>query len=148
MWSRWLMHCIPSHTIVLHNNLPFQCAVKFEKIQLKRICSWIWLRYFSQKSYSIRRLDIYRIAYLLHMNYFYGRSLTAPILIFFYYIGKKEGLQDFLHKFTFCVSRKKEIYMICNHMRMSKWWLNFHFCVNYPYKVSCGKHDFTYLPIS
>lgn len=32
-------------------------------------------------------------------------------------------------------SWKKESHMVCNDVRVSKWWLNCHFCLNYPFKV-------------
>ncbi len=38
-------------------------------------------------------------------------------------------------KIFYCMfNRRKKLTQVWNNLRMSKWWYNFHFCVNYPFK--------------
>jgi len=41
-----------------------------------------------------------------------------------------------LHNIFLCVHQKKEIIQVCNNLKVSKWWQNFHFWVEYPFKIS------------
>ncbi len=59
--------------------------------------------------------------------------------IFFSYYGsqwcpKTAWLQTFFKISSFVFSRTKKCIQVWNYLRVSKWWQNFHFWVNYPVK--------------
>ncbi len=61
--------------------------------------------------------------------------------VFFSYYGsqwcpKTAWLQTFFKISSFVFSRTKKFIQVWNYLRMSKWWQNFHFWVNYPFKPS------------
>ncbi len=58
--------------------------------------------------------------------------------IFFSYYGsqwcpKTAWLQTFFKIFSFVFGRTKKFIQVWNYLRVSKWWQNFHFWVNYPF---------------
>ncbi len=62
---------------------------------------------------------------------------------FFSYYGsqwcpKTAWLQTFFKISSFVFGRTKKIIQVWNYLRESKWWQNFHFWVNYPFKHTCG----------
>ncbi len=59
--------------------------------------------------------------------------------IFFSYYGsqwcpKTAWLQSFFKISSFVFGRTKTFIKVWNYLRVSKWWQNFHFWVNYPFK--------------
>ncbi len=59
--------------------------------------------------------------------------------IFFSYYGsqwcpKTAWLQTFFKISSFVFGRTKTFIQVWNYLRVSKWWQNFHFWVNYPFK--------------
>ncbi len=61
--------------------------------------------------------------------------------IFFSYYGsqwcpKTSWLQTFFKISSFVFSRTKKFIQVWNYLRVSKWWQNFHFWVNYPFNIS------------
>ncbi len=59
--------------------------------------------------------------------------------IFFSYYGsqwcpKTAWLQTFFKISSFVFGRTKKFIQVWNYLRVSKWWQNFHFWVNYPFK--------------
>ncbi len=66
-----------------------------------------------------------------------GAPLTS--IVFFPYYGsqwfpKTACLQTFPIISSFVFSRTKTCIQVWNYLRVSKWWQNFHFSVNYPFK--------------
>ncbi len=66
-----------------------------------------------------------------------GAALTS--IVFFSYYGsqwcpKTAWLQTFFKISSFVFSRTNTFIQVWNYLRMSKWWQNFHFWVNYPFK--------------
>ncbi len=66
-----------------------------------------------------------------------GAPLTS--IVFFSYYGsqwcpKTAWLQTFFKISSFVFSRTKTFIQVWNYLRMSKWWQNVHFWVNYPFK--------------
>ncbi len=39
--------------------------------------------------------------------------------------------------FSLMFHRRKKVIQVWNYMKVSKWWQNFHFCVNYLFKLWC-----------
>ncbi len=67
-----------------------------------------------------------------------GAPLTS--IVFFSYYGsqwcpKTAWLQTFFKISSFVFGRTKKFIQVWNYLRVSKWWQNFHFWVNYPFKV-------------
>ncbi len=63
--------------------------------------------------------------------------------IFFSYYGsqwcpKTAWLQTFFKISSFVFCRTKTFIQVWNYLRVSKWWQNFHFWVNYPFKSTVG----------
>ncbi len=63
--------------------------------------------------------------------------------IFFSYYGsqwcpKTAWLQTFFKITSFVFSRTKKFIQVWNYLRVSKWWQNFNFWVNYPFKTHCS----------
>ncbi len=59
--------------------------------------------------------------------------------IFFSHYGsqwcpKTAWLQTFFNIYSFVFGRTKKFIQVWNYLRVSKWWQNFHFWVNYPFK--------------
>ncbi len=68
-----------------------------------------------------------------------GAPLTS--IVFFSYYGsqwcpKTAWLQTFFKISSFVFGRTKTFIQVWNYLRVSKWWQNFHFWVNYPFKFS------------
>ncbi len=66
-----------------------------------------------------------------------GAPLTS--IVFFSYYGsqwcpKTTWLQTFFKISFFVFGRTKKLIQVWNYLRMRKWWQNFHFWVNYPFK--------------
>ncbi len=71
-------------------------------------------------------------------------SSGAPV--FFSYYGsqwcpKTAWLQTFFKISSFVFSRTKTFIQVWNYLRVSKWWQNFHFWVNYPFKSTHWVND-------
>ncbi len=67
-----------------------------------------------------------------------GAPLT--LIVFFSYYGsqwcpKTAWLQTFFKISSFVFGRTKTFIQAWNYLRVSKWWQNFHFWVNYPFKL-------------
>ncbi len=67
-----------------------------------------------------------------------GAPLTS--IVFFSYYGsqwctKTARLQTFFKISSFVYGRTKKFIQVWNHLRVRKWWQNFHFWVNYPFKA-------------
>ncbi len=65
-----------------------------------------------------------------------GAPLTS--IVFFSYYGSQwcprtAWLQTFFKISSFVFSRTKTFIQVWNYLRVSKWWQNFHFWVNYPF---------------
>ncbi len=74
-----------------------------------------------------------------------GAPLTS-IVIFFSYYGsqwcpKTAWLQTFFKISSFVFGRTKKFIQVWNYLRVSKWRQNFHFWVNYPFKVQYVVHS-------
>jgi len=59
--------------------------------------------------------------------------------IYFFYYGSQwcqatVWFQSFFKISSFVLSRRKELIKVCNNLRVRKWWQNFHFWVEYPFK--------------
>ncbi len=68
-----------------------------------------------------------------------GAPLTS--IVFFSYYGsqwcpKTAWLQTFFKISSFVFSRTKKFIQVWNYLRVSKWWQNFHFWVNYPFNMT------------
>ncbi len=64
--------------------------------------------------------------------------------IFFSYYGsqwcpKTAWLQTFFKISSFVFGRTKIFIQVWNYLRVSKWWQNFHFWVNYPFNAICDR---------
>jgi len=66
----------------------------------------------------------------------------APLtsIVFFFYYGSQwcqttAWFQSFLKISSFVFSRRKKLIQVCNNLRVNKWWQNFHFWVEYPFKI-------------
>ncbi len=74
-----------------------------------------------------------------------GAPLTS--IVFFSYYGsqwcpKTAWLQTFFRISSFVFSRTKTFIQVWIYLRMSKWWQNFHFGVNYPFNSNNTQNDF------
>ncbi len=71
-----------------------------------------------------------------------GAPLTSTVLFFSYYgsqwCPKTAWLQTFFKISSFVFSRTNTFIQVWIYLRMSKWWQNFHFWVNYPFKSLWG----------
>ncbi len=72
--------------------------------------------------------------------------------IFFSYSGsqwcpKTAWLQTFFKISSFVFSRTKKFIQVWNFLRVSKWWQNFHFWVNYPFKWALNSVYVTNRPV-
>ncbi len=68
-----------------------------------------------------------------------GAPLTS--IVFFFYYGsqwcpKTAWLQTFFKISSFVFGRTKTFIQVWNYLRVSKWWQDFHFWVNYPFKCN------------
>ncbi len=67
-----------------------------------------------------------------------GAPLTSIVFFFSYYgsqwCPKTAWLQTFFKISSFVFGRTKKFIQVWNYLRVSKWWQNFHFWVNYPFK--------------
>ncbi len=65
-----------------------------------------------------------------------GAPLTSIVFFFSYYgsqwCPKTAWLQTFFKISSFVFGRTKKFIQVWNYLRVSKWWQNFHFWVNYP----------------
>ncbi len=68
-----------------------------------------------------------------------GAPLTSIVFFFSYYgsqwCPKTAWLQTFFRISSFVFGRTNTFIQVWNYLRLSKWWQNFHFWVNYPFKV-------------
>ncbi len=70
------------------------------------------------------------------------QSSSGSYYFFFSYYGsqwcpKTAWLQTFFKISSFVFSRTKTFIQVWNYLRVSKWWQNFHFWVNYPFNIIC-----------
>ncbi len=56
--------------------------------------------------------------------------------IFFSYNGSQWCPKTFFKISSFVFGRTNKFKEVCNYLRVSKWWQNFHFWVNYPFNKS------------
>ncbi len=56
-------------------------------------------------------------------------------------------LQTFFKISSFVFSRTNQFIQVCNYLRVSKWWQNFHFWVNYPFKYCDDKFSICWTSI-
>ncbi len=73
---------------------------------------------------------------------FWG-TIDFHSIFFFSYYGsqwcpKTAWLQTFFKISSFVFGRTKKFIQVWNYLRVSKWWQNFNFWVNYPFKESDG----------
>ncbi len=72
-----------------------------------------------------------------------GAQLTSVVVFLFFYYGsqwcpKTAWLQTFFRISSFVFGTTKKFIQVWNYLRVSKWWQNFHFWVNYPFKGTVG----------
>ncbi len=68
-----------------------------------------------------------------------GAPLTSIVFFFLLWksmVPKTAWLQTFFKISSFVFSRTKKFIQVWNYLRVSKWWQNFHFWVNYPFNVT------------
>ncbi len=65
-----------------------------------------------------------------------GAPLASIVCFFLLWksIPKTAWLQTFSKISSFVFGRTKKFIQVWNYLRVSKWWKNFHFWVNYPFK--------------
>ncbi len=66
-----------------------------------------------------------------------GAPLTSIVFFSFYgsqWCPKSAWLQNFFKISSIVFGRTKTFIQVWNYLRVSKWWQNFHFWVNYPFK--------------
>ncbi len=66
-------------------------------------------------------------------------ALLTSIVFNFFILWKSILLQNslvtnFLQNIFLCVRQKQSFIQVCDYLMMSKWWQNFHFWMNYPFK--------------
>ncbi len=69
-----------------------------------------------------------------------NRAVLVDFHRFFSYYGsqwcpKTAWLQTFFKISSFVFSRTETFIQVWNYLRVSKWWQNFHFWVNYPFNI-------------
>ncbi len=67
-----------------------------------------------------------------------GAPLTSIVLFSYYgsqWCPKRAWLQTFFKISSFVFGRTNKFIQVWNYLRVSKWWQNFHFWVNYPFNT-------------
>ncbi len=81
-----------------------------------------------------------------------GAPLTSIVFFFSYYgsqwCPKTARLQTFFKIASFVFRRTKKFIQVWNYLRASKWWQNFHFWVNYPFKTGFVVQGHIYITVA
>ncbi len=67
----------------------------------------------------------------------FGAPLTSIVIFFLLWksmVPQNSLITNFLKIYSFVFSRTKTFKQVLNYLRVSKWWQNFYFWVNYPFK--------------
>ncbi len=68
-------------------------------------------------------------------------SIIVFFLLWKSMVPQNSLLQTFFKISSFVFGRTKKFIQLWNYLRMSKWWQNFHFSVNYPFKTLMYHHE-------